>query len=143
VAGYSGTPLVKKLGLRPGQRVAFLNAPPAFDAALGPLPDNLDLSRELAGGDPFDLIVLFTVKRSDLEKRVAPLKAMMRPAAALWVAWPKRASRLPTDVTEDVVREVGLAAGLVDNKVCAVDEVWSGLRLVIRLKDRERTTNRV
>src|SRR5262249_59205959 len=88
--------------------------------------------RDLSGGDPLDVIVCFVTWRADLEEQLATLRGRMAPAAGLWVAWPKRASRMPTDMTEDVIREIALPTGLVDNKVCAIDEVWSGLRLVIR-----------
>ena len=130
--GYSGTPLPRKLGIRPGHRVALLGAPEAF--ALPELPDDVRIVRR-AGGQA-DVIVSFHVARADFARRLAILRAMMRPASGLWIAWPKRASKVATDMTEDVVREVALPTGLVDNKVCAIDDVWSGLRLVIRLRDR-------
>jgi hypothetical protein len=124
-AGYSGTPLPRKLGIKPGSRVLVLDAPEAF------LPDV-----ERVGSGPADVIVSFHTERAVLERRLPELRALMTPAAGLWIAWPKRASGVATDVTEDVVRELGLAARLVDNKVCAIDDTWSGLRLVIRLADR-------
>jgi hypothetical protein len=136
MAGYSGTPLPKKLGIKEGARVAFSSAPEGFDRTLGELPADVQIKRAVRG--PLDVIVAFVTRRAELERRIAKLIEAMDPAAGLWIAWPKRASKVPTDVTEDVVREIGLAAGLVDNKVCAVDEVWSGLRLVIRLRDRPR-----
>jgi hypothetical protein len=136
MAGYSGTPLPKKLGIKEGARVAFSGAPEGFDGMLGELPADVQIKRAVRG--PLDVIVVFVTRRAELERRIAKLIEAMEPAAGLWIAWPKRASKVPTDVTEDVVREIGLAAGLVDNKVCAVDEVWSGLRLVIRLRDRPR-----
>ncbi len=134
-AGYSGTPLPRKLGIKPGQRIAFLDAPPQFAEALGELPDGVDPPRATARG-PLDLIVAFFVERRRLRKRLPRLVAALDPDGALWIAWPKRASRVPTDVTEGVVRELGLAAGVVDVKVCAIDATWSGLKLVVRLKDR-------
>jgi hypothetical protein len=125
-AGYSGTPLPKKLGIKPESDVVVL----------GPAPGDFLDGLPRADGGPADVIVSFHTERADLEARMPELRAMMRPAAGLWVAWPKRASKVPTDLTEDVVRELGLANRLVDNKVAAIDATWSGLRLVIRLADR-------
>jgi len=133
VTGYSGTPLAKKLGIKEGHRVAFPQAPGEFTGLLGELPDVTIKSR--AAG-PLDVIVFFTKSRAELERRLPALRRAMDPAAGLWIAWPKRSSGVETDMTEDVARELGLANRLVDNKVCAIDETWSGLRLVIRLKDR-------
>ena len=101
------------------------------------MPEGVRIRRRLGGG-PLDVIVAFFSRRSMLERRLPGLSAALDPAGGLWIAWPKRASGVPTDVTEDVVRDLGLAAGLVDNKVCAIDQVWSGLRLVYRLRDRPR-----
>jgi hypothetical protein len=134
-AGYSGTPLPRKLGIKPGHRVALLGAPDGFEAdTLGELPDGVGVVRR-AGGEA-DVIVSFHTSRAELERRLPALRAMMEPAAGLWIAWPKRVSKVPTDMTEDVVREIALPTGLVDNKVCAIDATWSGLRLVIRLSAR-------
>ena len=133
-AGYSGSPLVKKLGIKEGARVAYLGAPDEFEDLVAPLPKGV-LRRDSARRG-LDLIVAFTTERRDLEERLPQWKAMMETDGNLWVAWPKRASGVRTDVTEDVVREVALANGLVDTKVCAIDETWSGLRLVVRLRDR-------
>jgi hypothetical protein len=134
-SGYSGTPLPRKLGIKPGHRVALLGAPDGFEAdTLGELPDGVGVVRR-AGGEA-DVIVSFHTSRAELERRLPALRAMMEPAAGLWIAWPKRASKVPTDMTEDVVREIALPTGLVDNKVCAIDATWSGLRLVIRLSAR-------
>src|SRR5687767_1416982 len=130
-AGYSGTPLPKKLGIKPGHRVALLGAPDGFELEL---PEDATVKRR-AGGKA-DVIVSFHTARAELERRLPALRGMMEPAAGLWIAWPKRASKLPTDLTEDVLREIALPTGLVDNKVCAVDAVWSGLRLVIRRSER-------
>jgi hypothetical protein len=135
-SGYSGTPLPRKLGIKPGQRIAFLDAPAAFDDALGELPEGVDAPRAVLRGGPFDLVVAFFVERRRLEQRLPRLIAALQPAGALWIAWPKRAARVETDLTEDVVRELGLSAGVVDVKVCAIDATWSGLKLVIRLRDR-------
>ena len=129
--GYSGTPLPKKLGIKPGHRLALLGAPDGFELEL---PDGVSVRRR-AGGKA-DVIVSFHTSRAQLEARLPALRAMMEPAAGLWIAWPKRASKVATDITEDVLREIALPTGLVDNKVCAVDERWSGLRLVIRREHR-------
>jgi hypothetical protein len=132
--GYSGTPLPRKLGIKPGARVAFLSAPDGFGATLGELPPDVRVLTRLADG--VDVIVAFFTARSMLESRLPRLREALSPSGGLWVAWPKRSSGRPTDLTEGVVRELGLAIGLVDNKVCAIDEVWSGLRLVYRVRDR-------
>ena len=135
-AGYSGTPLPTKLGIKEGHRLALLGAPDGFANTLGALPGGVQVSRQARGR--FDVLVCFLTQRRELERRFASLKQALDPSGGLWIGWPKRASGLPTDVTEDVVREVAIANGLVDNKVCAIDETWSGLRLVYRLKDRPK-----
>jgi hypothetical protein len=127
-AGYSGTPLEKKLGIKPGHRVLLLNAPEDFQ-----LQDVPVVTRATGFAD---VILSFHTERKELEKRLPKLRTHMEQHAGLWIAWPKKASKRPTDITEDVVREIGLGHKLVDNKVCAIDETWSGLRLVIRVKDR-------
>jgi hypothetical protein len=134
VAGYSATPLAKKLGIKPGQRVAFPSAPDEFSELLGELPDGVSVKSRAR--PPLDVIVFFTTGRAELERRLPALRRAMDPAAGLWIAWPKRTSGVETDMTEDVARELGLANKLVDNKVCAIDDTWSGLRLVIRRQDR-------
>jgi hypothetical protein len=134
VAGYSGTPLAKKLGIKEGHRVAFPQAPDGFADLLGELPEGVVVRPRTSG--PLDVIVFFTERRAELERRLPALRRAMDPAAGLWIAWPKRSSGVETDMTEDVARDLGLANRLVDNKVCAIDETWSGLRLVIRLADR-------
>ncbi len=136
-AGYSGTPLPRKLGIKAGARLALIGAPEGFDSTLGLLPEDVTVSRRL-GRASRDVIVAFFSRRAMLERRLPALRAALDPAGGLWIAWPKRASGVETDVTEDVVRMLGLAAGLVDNKICAIDQVWSGLRLVYRLRDRPR-----
>jgi hypothetical protein len=136
-AGYSGTPLPRKLGIKPGAAVALAGAPAGFCDALEPLPSGVELADGLDGGGPFDVIVFFTVQRAELEDRLAELRAAMTPAAGLWVAWPKRASKVPTDMTDDAVREIALPTGLVDNKVCAIDTIWTAQRLVIRRELRQ------
>ncbi len=129
-AGYSGTPLVRKLGFKPGMRVHYVAAPDGFTALVGELPDGVRvLARAVAD---LDLVVLFVRSRAELERRLAGLHAKLLQNGMIWVAWPKRASNVPTDMTEDVVRDVALPRGLVDVKVCAIDETWSGLKLVIR-----------
>src|SRR4051794_27881087 len=132
MTGYSGTPLPRKLGIKEGHRVLVLGAPAGF--SLGELPGGVTLRRQARG--TADVILAFVVRRAELERRVPRLRERMQPAAGLWIAWPKRASGVETDLTEDVVRELALANRLVDNKVAAVDATWSALRLVIRLKDR-------
>ncbi len=134
-SGYSGTPLPVKLGIRPGQSVAVLDGPDGFAESLA-AQSGVDVRADTGGGAPFDVIVFFSPWRADLEAELGRLREHMAPACGLWIAWPKRAAKVPTDMSDTVVREVALPTGLVDNKVCAIDEVWSGLRLVIRLTER-------
>jgi hypothetical protein len=129
-AGYSGTPLPRKLGIKEAHQVAVIGAPRGF--ALGSLPMGVMVRQRLAGKTLLDVLVVFVTRRADLVARIAACRPRMQQAAGLWIAWPKRASGVATDITEDTVREVALPTGLVDNKVCAIDETWSGLRLVIR-----------
>jgi len=138
MAGYSGTPLPRKLGIKDGHAVALLEAPDGFAATLSPLPQGVALYTEFAATSSYDIILFFTKSRAELQRRFKVLMKALDPDGGLWVAWPKRASGVATDVTEDVVRNIALAAGLVDNKVCAVDDTWSGLRLVVRLVDRPK-----
>jgi len=133
VAGYSGTPLEKKLGIKTGTRLAVIGGPPGFAGTLE-LPPGAAVAARL--GARVDLVIFFTVSRQDLDRRLPAFARTVAPAGAVWVAWPKRASKVSTDVTEDVVREIALPLGLVDTKVCAIDETWSGLRLVWRLSAR-------
>jgi hypothetical protein len=128
-AGYSGTPLPRKLGFKPGMTAAFLDAPEQLDALLGDL-DGVAVKRSLRGRA--DLVLCFVTARRDIERRKDRLREAIAPAGMVWVCWPKRAAKVATDVTEDVVREVLLPTGLVDVKVAAVDETWSGLKLVVR-----------
>ena len=132
----TGSSLPKKLGIKEGHRVALLDAPDGFDRTLGELPDGV-ATRTSARGS-LDVVVFFTASRGDLTRRFDALARAVFPDGGLWIAWPKRASGLETDLTEDVVREVALECGLVDNKVCAIDGTWSGLRLVYRVVDRGR-----
>ena len=134
MAGYSGTPLLQKIGIKPGHRLLLRNHPPSFVKDLGKLPEGAEKMETLAG--KADVVVYFTEKRATLEKDFPVLAGKLPPNGMLWIAWPKKASGRATDLTENTVREVGLACGLVDVKVCAIDETWSGLKFVIRLKDR-------
>jgi hypothetical protein len=136
MAGYSGTPLPQKLGIKPGARVALLGAPPGFARVLGALPAGAKVENALAARTSYDVIVLFTTSAGELARRFSATRKCLDPNGGFWVAWPKKASGVTTDVTEDTVRGIALEAGLVDNKVCAIDETWSGLRNVVRLADR-------
>lgn len=138
MAGYSATALPQKLGIKPRHRLLVLAAPADFSKTLGELPDGVRLREKSGKGENFDVIVQFVTSRRTLEKGFAATSARLDPSGGFWVAWPKRASGVETDVTEDVVREIALAAGLVDNKVCAIDETWSGLRVVVRVADRPK-----
>jgi hypothetical protein len=124
------------LGIKAGSRLGLIDAPTGFERLLEPLPTGVVILRQAMA--PLDVIVLFTTEMDELARRFAELAAALDPAGGLWIAWPKKASRVPTDLTESVIREIGLGAGLVDNKVCAISEVWSGLRFVLRLADRRR-----
>jgi hypothetical protein len=136
MAGYSGTPLPRKLGIKPGHRVLVLRAPEGFvEETLGELPEGVEVRRQRRGIG--DVIVAFHDRRAELASAMPGLREAMDPAAGLWIAWPKRSSGVPTDLTENVVRELALENRLVDNKVAAIDDTWSGLRLVIRLRDRD------
>ena len=136
MAGYSGTPLPKKLGIKPGHQVALLNLPREVQNDLAPLLKDVDLQSALRGPTLFNVIVYFTKKRSELEEAFPRLVEQLDPAGGLWIAWPKKASGVATDLTEDIIRVVGVDEGLVDNKVCAIDETWSGLRVVWRQERR-------
>ncbi len=133
-AGYSGTPLVRKLGIKPDARLGLLSAPAGFEDTLGALPPGVLVRRRARA--PLDVIVAFALRRAELGRRLDDWRRALDPGGGLWIAWPKRASGVRTDLSETVVRELGLATGLVDNKVCALDDVWSGLRFVYRLADR-------
>jgi hypothetical protein len=132
MAGYSGTPLARKLGIASGHVVAALDAPDGFEELLEPLPYDVELLDSLDGGGPFDVVICFTTLRAELERAVEQVRPVLTKAGGLWIAYPKRASGLATEVGDGVVRDVALPTGLVDNKVCAIDETWTGLRLVIR-----------
>ena len=124
-AGYSGTPVARKLGFKEGMRVAYVNPPDGFA-----VEGIEDVRARLGTGT--DLVLFFTKERRELERRLAALRRAIEPDGMLWVAWPKRVSGIRADMTEGAVREIALPTGLVDTKVCAIDEVWSGLRLVVR-----------
>jgi hypothetical protein len=136
MAGYSGTPLPKKLGIKEGHRVALVGAPEGFALDDSEMPDSAVVQRSAAGRGPLDVVLLFVRSERELRTKFGKLAARLSPAGGLWIAWPKKTSGVVTDLSENPIRDIGLAAGLVDNKVCAVDEVWSGLRFVKRLKDR-------
>ena len=133
MAGYSGKPLVQKLGIKAGSTIAILGAPRGYARTLGKLPQ---VRRRASAAGPLDFVQFFTAEKRELERRFAVLARALAPAGMLWISWPKQASGLATDLTEDVIRAIGLAHGLVDVKVAAVDEVWSGLKFVRRVKDR-------
>lgn len=133
-AGYSGKSLAAKLGIKPGYRIKTHNAPPNYLELLGPVPDGVSVSSGLRA--PVSMCHTFVTARSELERDLARYPGEIRQDGTIWVSWPKKSSGVAGDVTEDVVREVALPLGLVDVKVCAVDEVWSGLKLVIRRENR-------
>ena len=135
-AGYSGTPLAQKLGIKEGHTVTLVGAPKGFADQLDGLPDDVTIRTRASGSA--DVVVSFHTERADLERRVPRLLDVLDIDGGLWIAWPKKASKVPTDITEDTVREVFLPLGLVDNKVCAIDDVWSGLRVVWRKDRRHR-----
>lgn len=140
--GYSGTPLPRKLGIKEGHRVAAIGAPEHFASLLHPLHPSVRLRTDLRGQGARDVIVVFV--RTEREVRAAFKRAVGRlnPAGGLWIAWPKQSSALATDLNESHVRMYGLSTGLVDNKVCAIDDDWSGLRFVVRKENRPVQTNR-
>ncbi len=129
-AGYSGTPLVKKLGITEGARVVVKQAPDDYPRLLGPLPPGVLFDRRVS--PVADIVHVFSRRRARLKAELEALRHSIRPDGAVWVSWPKKASKVPTDITEDTIRELALPLGFVDVKVCAVSEVWSGLKLVIR-----------
>jgi hypothetical protein len=134
MAGYSGTPLSVKLGITPGSRLKFRNAPSHYDRLLSPLPEGAVVSSRLR--PPVDILHLFVRTRAELAAGLETGRRAIRQDGSLWVSWPKKASGVPTDVTEDTVRELALPLSLVDVKVCAIDETWSALKLVIRKSAR-------
>ena len=135
MAGYSGKPLFEKLGLKRGQRAFVWNAPENYHVELKPLRSSIDLKSRLKG--PLDFIHFFTTNKKELEQRLPQLKQELDYGGCVWISWPKKNSGAATDLTEDVIRSIAIASGLVDVKVCAVDDTWSGLKLVYRSKDRK------
>ena len=141
MAGYSGTPLAKKLGIKDGSRVYVSGAPKGYEDSLEPWPVGAVTVDRI---DPrTDIVHLFESKRAKLEKALRAALKKLKPDGMIWVSWPKKASKVPTDITEDTIRQVALPLGLVDVKVCAVDEVWSGLKLVIRKENRKPGSDHV
>ncbi|MEO1515084.1 MAG: DUF3052 domain-containing protein [Bacteroidota bacterium] len=132
--GYSGTPLVKKLGIKSGMKIRFLNAPDNYAELLGPLPDEVELRHDYR--KTLDFIHLFATDLRSMEKKLPILKDKIHKHGMIWVSWYKKSSKIPTDLTEDLIRESALALGLVDVKVCAVDERWSALKIVWRKENR-------
>jgi hypothetical protein len=137
-AGYSGTPLAKKLGIAAGDEVFLVGAPANYRELVEPLPEGVRFVSRMGRGT--DIVHVFATRRPRLEKAIASAQAKLKPDCVIWVSWPKRASKVPPDITEDTIREVALPLGLVDVKVCAVDDVWSGLKLVIRRENRPSRT---
>jgi len=135
MAGYSGTPLPQKLGIKPGLTIVLINEPANYRKLLGKLPDHVSFSDFIAANSTF--VHLFSTKRNQLEKKLSILRGKISDNGTIWVSWPKKSANVPTDITEDVIREVALPLGLVDIKVCAVDETWSGLKLMIRRENRK------
>ena len=130
MAGYSKRPLVQKLGIKEGASVLLLNAPADYKESLSPLPSGVKMAKELE--DSVEFIQFFTKEKEELKKNFPRLKKHLQPKGILWISWPKGASKVPTDLNENVVREIGIANGMVDIKVCAVDDIWSGLRFAFR-----------
>ncbi|HYS95947.1 MAG TPA: DUF3052 domain-containing protein [Chthoniobacterales bacterium] len=135
MAGYSGTPLPQKLGIKPGLTVVAINPPANYRRLLGQIPDSITFSERLKSGSSF--VHLFTSRRSEMQKKMSILRDKISDNGAIWVWWPKKSSGISTDVTEDVIREIALPLGFVDIKVCAVDQTWSGLKLMIRRENRK------
>jgi hypothetical protein len=135
MAGYSGTPLVKKLGIKPGFNVAFVGSPAGYANELD-LPADVTINSR--SGKPLDFVQLFVKSEKDLTTKFSEYAQRLNASGMLWVSWPKRSSGVSTDLSENIVRDIGLAAGLVDVKICAVNEVWSGLKFVFRLRDRAK-----
>ena len=134
MAGYSGTPLPQKLGIKPGLTVVTIDAPTNYRRLLGTIPEGVTFSDRLKSDSSF--VHIFIVKRSELEKRLSVLRKKIADTGTVWVSWPKKSCGVPSDVTEDVVRAVALPLGFVDVKVCAIDETWSGLKLMVRRQNR-------
>lgn len=140
MTGYSGTPLSQKLGLKPGTTVIAINPPANYRSLLVPLPPNVKFSSRLTQDCLF--VHCFTQKRADLEQYILRLRSNISDVGVVWISWPKKAAKIKTDVTEDVIRAVALPLGFVDTKVCAVDETWSGLKLMVRRENRKGTAKK-
>lgn len=136
MAGYSGTPLPKKLGLKENQRIALIHAPANFQKTLGEIPQNADFVKRLTS--PLDLVILFVEQENQLRKQFSGIAAKLAPNGMIWVAWPKKTSGVATNLSFNSVQTIGLDCGLVDVKICAIDDTWSGLKFVIRVKDRKK-----
>lgn len=134
MAGYSGTPLAKKLGIKEGTKLFAVHPPAHYRQLLEPLPTSVRFVSK--ADDTTDLVHFFVDRRTDLERALADYRKRLDPRATVWVSWPKKSSKVPTDITEDVIRDVALPLGFVDVKVCAVDDTWSGLKLVVRVGER-------
>jgi len=130
MAGYSGTPLAKKLGIKAGSQLLLVGAPDEYVALLEPLPEGVQFGTRLS--EATDIVQIFAVRRAELQRLLSSCRAQLKSTGMVWVSWPKKSARVATDITEDTIREVALPLGFVDVKVCAVNEVWSGLKLVIR-----------
>lgn len=135
-AGYSGTPLAKKLGFKAGLRICAPGAPPDYRKLVSPLPEGIEFQARVSKST--DIVHTFTTSKVQLAKNLLAWLKMLEPEAAIWVSWPKKTSKVPTDITEDTIRAVALPMGLIDIKVCAVDDTWSGLKLVLRKELRDR-----
>jgi hypothetical protein len=136
MAGYSGKPLFEKLGLKQGHKAFVWNAPETYHDELKPFKSSIDLKSRLKG--PLDFVHFFTTSKTELEQRLPQLKQQLDHSGCVWISWPKKSSGVLTDLNENVIRDIAIACGLVDVKVCAVDDTWSGLKLVYRLKDRKQ-----
>jgi hypothetical protein len=136
MAGYSGTPLVKKLGIKPRSSMYILNAPTDYFDWINPLPEEIDIKKKLSG--KLDFIHLFVKDQKSFKANFSKSQKCLKDDGMLWISWPKKSSRIETDLDENIIRDFGLEEGLVDVKVCAVDETWSGLKFVVRVKDRKR-----
>jgi hypothetical protein len=140
MAGYSDTPLVRKLGVPPNESLIAINPPDNYGQLIAPLPDGVAVTSRMRSGATF--VHLFATKRSDLQHQLRTLRDKLNDAGMLWISWPKKASKVATDITEDTIRADALPLGFVDVKVCALDETWSGLKLMIRREQRKGVTAR-
>ena len=128
--GYSGTPLAKKLGIKAGSQMLLVGAPDQYVVLLEPLPEGVQFGTQLS--EATDIVQIFAISRDELQQQLASYRNQLKPNGVVWVSWPKKSARVPTDITEDIIRDIALPLGYVDIKVCAVNEIWSGLKLVIR-----------